>query len=199
MKISDMVETIRQRVKTRLSEFEGIAEIKVEASCFWHTMTAWRFLNERIKDGTFPAGSRSLIQAGTLSWPIVPEDQDDGVSPTHYTYLYEPDNPMNFILMLTGQLPEMHCWNAVTIPGKSPVLIDLCTRYLPEMMRTTCVNGPLEWRTPAPPDYIWRSAHSIPHRVRYEPDLKAISTVLNCAKHAKMMTDKELKSYVRGE
>jgi hypothetical protein len=31
-------------------------------------------------------GYRALIQAGSMSWPIVPPGQDDGKSPTHFSY-----------------------------------------------------------------------------------------------------------------
>lgn len=199
MKIADMIETIRVRVRNRLAEFEG-GEVKIEASCFWHVLITWRFLTERIKDGTLPKGSRVLIQAGSMSWPIVYPVNDDGISPTHFTYKYERNNPDNLILqVLYGALPEMHCWNALMVPNQPPVLIDLTPRYLKHQMEWTCKNAKdMKWLTADPPDYIWGVGDSIPALVYYEPDMAAIATVLRFAVEAKLMTKTELDAYVAG-
>src|ERR1039458_4502496 len=35
-------------------------------------------------------GYRALIQAGSMSWPIMPPGEDDGKSPTHFSYEWSP-------------------------------------------------------------------------------------------------------------
>lgn len=199
MKIKDMVETIRVKVAERiklLAETNG-EEIDEAATCFWTTIIGWQFINERIKAGNFPKGSRVLIQAGTMSWPFVTHEQDDGVSPTHFTYLFEPDAIGNVINLLTGALPEMHCWLALYQPRKGWSLIDLCSRYHKTQFKRLMPGS--EWKAPDPPDYVWGGNESLPDATLYQPDELAIRTVLTFAMESKLMTKVQVLSYLKGE
>src|SRR5208282_5655551 len=50
--------------------------------CFYWSLTLMGVLLQN--------GYRALIQAGSMSWPIVPLGQDDGKSPTHFSYEWSP-------------------------------------------------------------------------------------------------------------
>lgn len=202
--IRDMIETIRVLVKNRLDEFEeSDQEVRIEASCFWHAVVGMKYLQDRVKDGTLPKGTLVLIQAGSMSWPIVKPEDDDGVSPTHFSYVYERDNPDNAInLLLYGALPEMHVWNALLIPKKPPVIVDLCTRYHKdqmEWMNRNCEGFRMKWTAADPPDHLWAMGRDVPAGVIYKPDESAIRTVLQFAMNVKLMTRDEVISYLKGE
>lgn len=117
-------------------------------------------------------GLRPKIQAGSMSWPIVTPEQDDGVSPTHFSYEWSPGSPESLMQLATGGLPEMHVW--VALPDQNEIL-DFSTKSFPEEAKR---HG-LVWRTPPPPDYLWCRAGEQPPRVHYKPDLQAIAFILN--------------------
>src|ERR1035441_6448229 len=50
--------------------------------CFYWSLTLMGVLVQN--------GYRALIQAGNMSWPIVPPGQDDGNAPTHFSYEWSP-------------------------------------------------------------------------------------------------------------
>jgi hypothetical protein len=39
------------------------------------------------------AGLRPVIQAGSLQWPIMTQEEDNGRTPTHFAYMWDPDQP----------------------------------------------------------------------------------------------------------
>ena len=53
----------------------------VGGRCLYWSLTLMGVLLQR--------GYRALIQAGSMSWPIVPPGEDDG-SPTHFSYEWSP-------------------------------------------------------------------------------------------------------------
>lgn len=113
------------------------------------------------------AGLNPTLQAGTLNWPITPPHLDDGVSPTHFSYEFEPEHPLSLLAMATGNLPEMHVWVKLQDTGET---IDFTTRFLKEQFsQMTCG---LKWRTPEPPNTLW--SKKLPLNVLYRPDPRAI-------------------------
>lgn len=96
-------------------------------------------------------GRRAIIQAGTMQWPCVAVD--DGVGPSHFSYMWEPDHPVTQLRIAQNTLPEMHIWAAV--PGKQPgqgELVDLTTCYLPQQCEQ---KAGIPWTAKKPPDYLW--------------------------------------------
>ena len=118
-------------------------------------------------------GIRAIIQAGSASWPRVRPDQDDGVSPTHHSYVWEPDSAVTKARIATGDMPEMHVWAA--IPALRQI-IDMTTRYWPE--QCLLIQG-RNWPGNEPPTYFWGTARELPDGVIYAPDLQAIALALH--------------------
>lgn len=133
-------------------------------SCLYWTLTGAAVLQR--------LGYRPLLQAGSLSWPIVPPDQDDGRSPTHFTYEWSPERPESQAALKLGLLPEIHIW--IGLPDQNE-LVDFSTRWLPAQ----AAREGLVWRTLAPPDFLWCGPSELPERVVYRPDLGAIRFILN--------------------
>ena len=101
--------------------------------CFYWTLTLMGVLLQK--------GYRALIQAGSMSWPIVPPGQDDGKSPTHFFYEWSPWREKSHAALRLGLLPEIHVW--VGLPDQNE-LLDFATKFLPEQ----AVKEGLIWRTP---------------------------------------------------
>ncbi len=110
-------------------------------------------------------GIRTILQAGTMQWPCVAED--DGVSPTHFSYVWEPDSEVTRAMLRLNHMPEMHVWAAV--PSRNEI-IDLTTRYLVEQAKH---RAGLEWSAAPPPDFLWCRADALPAGVRYKPAYEA--------------------------
>jgi hypothetical protein len=55
-------------------------------------------------------GYRALIQAGSMSWPIVSPGQDDGKAATHFSYEWSPWREESQVALKLGLLPEIHVW-----------------------------------------------------------------------------------------
>jgi len=117
-------------------------------------------------------GYRALIQAGSMSWPIVPPGQDDGKSPTHFSYEWSPWREESQAALKLGLLPEIHVW--VGLPDQNE-LLDFTTKFLPEQ----AAKEGLIWRTPAPPDFLWCGPSELPEGVLYKPNLNAIGFILD--------------------
>jgi hypothetical protein len=114
-------------------------------------------------------GIRAIIQAGSASWPRVRPDRDDGVSPTHHSYVWEPDSAVTKARVAAGEMPELHVWAAIPARGE---IIDMTTRYWPKQCRL--IQG-LDWPGDQPPSYFWGAAGELPEGVLYAPDMQAIA------------------------
>jgi hypothetical protein len=123
-------------------------------------------------------GYRALIQAGSMSWPIVPPGEDDGKSPTHFSYEWSPWREESQAALKLGLLPEIHVW--VGLPDQNQ-LLDFSTKFLPQQ----AAKEGLVWRTPPPPDFLWCGPSELPNGVIYKPHLDAIGFILNriCRQH----------------
>ena len=116
-------------------------------------------------------GYRPLIQAGSMSWPIVKPGEDDGKNPTHFSYDWSPWREESQAALKLGMLPEVHVW--VGLPDQNE-LLDFSTKELPEQ---AAANG-LTWRTKPPPDFLWCKPSGLPEGVLYKPNLHAIAFIL---------------------
>lgn len=108
---------------------------------------------------------RAVIQGGSASWPRMRRDQDDGVSPTHFSYVFEIDNPLTIKRIMSNTMPEMHVW--VGIPATSEI-IDMTTGFWPQ--QCLALIG-ADWPGDKPPSYFW--SDRMPSGVVYTPDEKA--------------------------
>jgi len=117
-------------------------------------------------------GYRALIQAGSMSWPIVPPDQDDGKASTHFSYEWSPWREESQAALKLGLLPEIHVW--VGLPDQNE-LVDFSTKGFPQQ----AAKEGLVWRTPRPPDFLWCGPSDLPEGVIYRPNMEAIGFILN--------------------
>ena len=107
-------------------------------------------------------GSRCIIQAGTACWPRIYAYQDDGVSSTHFSYVWEHSmTTMNRIKQ--GLLPEMHAWCAIPETNE---IIDMTTCFAAVQCKKTIGA---EWPGPVLPPYIWATPEKLPDGVIYKP------------------------------
>lgn len=132
--------------------------------CFYWSLTLMGALLQR--------GYRALIQAGSMSWPIVPPGQDDGKAATHFSYEWSPWREESQAALKLGLLPEIHVW--VGLPDQNE-LLDFATKFLPEQ----AAQEGLAWRTAPPPDFLWCGPSELPEGVRYQPDLYATGFILD--------------------
>lgn len=140
-------------VHNRLSRWIGTDHL--DGACLFWAGFARGYLNAHYNVG-------AELVAGTMSWRAVAEEDDDGRSPTHFSYVWEPDHPLSQAALERGLLPEMHVW--VTIPATGEI-IDLSTRYFAN--RATRFMG-IRWTAPKPPPYLWSA--TLPEGVLYAPD-----------------------------
>lgn len=102
-----------------------------------------------------------LIQAGSANFQF---QADDGVSPTHFSYEFDPVEATCRISR--GLLPEIHCWNALR---DTQEIVDVTLRYQPEQARLMLGY---EWQKEfALPDYFWGRPDS--RRIMYRADATA--------------------------
>lgn len=155
----DVKDAVVRRVRSRM---DARAHPRPEAACLdWAALTVQELSRH---------GERCLLQAGSLYWPCAA--QDDGVSPTHFGYLWEARSATTRERLALGLLPEIHVWAA--LPDRREI-VDLTTRYLPQQARS-CAG--LEWTAPPPPDYLWCDLGSLPDGVQYRADLTAVGAAL---------------------
>ena len=139
-------------------------------SCLYWTITGLGVLQS--------LGYRALLQAGSMSWPILPAHLDDGQQPTHFSYEWSPWRSESQAALELGLLPEIHLW--IGLPDQNE-LVDFSTRWLPQQ----AAQEGLVWRTESPPDFLWCGPASLPAGVLYKPEMEAIAFALKiiCAHH----------------
>lgn len=113
-------------------------------------------------------GLRPVIQAGSLQWPIMNREDDDGTSNTHFAYMWHPEHPASLEARAAGALPEMHVWLGLISPN-TQTLIDFSTRDL----RAHAEACGLIWRSGDPPEFLWATADTMPDWVFYIPNREA--------------------------
>lgn len=111
-------------------------------------------------------GYRATIQAGSLQWPRIKPEEDDGVSNTHFAYMWTPGAYESAMSVMMGNLPEMHCWVGIVDQQE---IVDFTTRHL----KTAASALGMAWTAPDPPRYLWCPAKETPHWVCYAPNRDA--------------------------
>lgn len=165
-----LIQTIREtyaRFRTHI-----VTDLPEEQGCLYLAVITAAVLREQLV-------AETKVVAGSMSWPRVNPDQDDGVSPTHFTYKFndpihelglELEDPL--LATLCGRMPEMHVWTLLRISSKLQ-LVDPSTRYI----KAQCARLGVPWLGDDPPDYLWCDATQLPPRVFYVPDGAAIKCV----------------------
>lgn len=115
---------------------------------------------------------RAVLQAGSAQWKCMAID--DGVSSTHFAYMWEM-SPLTQQRLLNNMLPEMHCW--VGIPSTQEI-VDVSTNDLVEQAK---LRAGINWTAELPPDYIWAGRDSFPSDARYMVDPIATAVALRFA------------------
>jgi len=133
------------------------------ASCLYWALAVIRACRE--------CGIRAILQAGTAMWPRLRPEQDDGLSPTHFSYVWEPEAPLTLERLANNLLPEMHVWAAV--PAEQE-MVDLTTSFWPEQCQRLLGR---DWPGDLPPSWLWATCEELPERVVYQADLRAIVAV----------------------
>ena len=110
-------------------------------------------------------GLRLVLQAGSAFWPRMTPEQDDGVSPTHFGYEWDPPNVARHLA--AGHLPEMHAWAGDPVTQD---LVDLTTGQFPAQCQRMLGAG---WPGVRPPLTWWGPARSLPDGVSYTPNRDA--------------------------
>ncbi len=103
-------------------------------------------------------GYHATIQAGSLQWPRIKPEDDDGVMNTHFAYMWTPMwTPGAYesaLSVLMGNLPEMHCWVGII---DTQEIVDFTTRHL----KTAAANLDLAWTAADPPEFLWCASRRI--------------------------------------
>jgi hypothetical protein len=147
--------------KFRIAMWPSVADNP--KACLYHAMAMHRALCECGFDST-----RVLLQAGSATWRVVSEEADDGVSPTHYSYVYEgwPD-------LLS--MPEVHVWVAVLDTVTNEVwIVDTTVQYVKQLAE----EKGLAWAMPEFPPFFWCRYADLPKDCHYEPDKEATWNVM---------------------
>ena len=138
---------------------ERLAGIKNRRGlCLYYANHTMRVLQEH--------GLRAVLQAGSLQWPRITPEQDDGISNTHFAYMWTPTEQASRLSVALGCLPEMHVWVGII---DTQEIVDFTTRHL----RAECEARDMTWTAPDPPPYLWCSVKNIPSWTVYEANKDA--------------------------
>jgi hypothetical protein len=116
-------------------------------------------------------GRNVVLQAGSLQWPRLKPEENDGQVATHFAYMWSPTTPESIASIFHGNLPEMHVWCG---EPETQILIDFSTRNF----TMAAAKLGLAWTAPEPPKYLWTSVATLPPGVVYRPIREA--TLLAC-------------------
>lgn len=108
----------------------------------------------------------AVVQAGSLQWPRVRREEDDGQIDTHFAYMWTPGAADSALSVALGNLPEMHVWVGLL---DTQEIVDFTTRHL----RVAAEARGLAWSAADPPRFLWCSANATPDWVRYWPNRDA--------------------------
>lgn len=159
MNKQEIVDTIEQKLFS-LPNREGL--------CLYYAGTVMETLQSY--------GYKALIQGGSLLWPRIKPEEDDGVMDTHFSYMWSPETLESQIAMSLGALPEMHVWVGLI---DTQEIVDFSTRHLKE----AATNRGHKWIANDPPSYFW--GNQLPDWVRYRPNVEASLLALEIWKQSK--------------
>ena len=142
-------EMLYQRAREHLIAQHGSTEARA-GLCYHWAESAFLALSN--------FGLRPIFQAGDMEWPMVTPEQDDGVSATHFSYIWSEKRGTT--LSPEGNLPEIHIWLGLLETNE---IVDFATGTL----KTLAVEKHgMKWPGPPPPKFIWGAP---PAHARYKP------------------------------
>jgi len=116
-------------------------------------------------------GAEAIVQAGSMQWPMIRNEDDDGICSTHFSFMWnckreelsdlENERLERVIRVGNISLPEMHVWAAIP---ETQEFIDFTVSFLPEQAEEVG----FKWTASRPPDFLWTAA--LPPRVVYRPN-----------------------------
>jgi hypothetical protein len=114
----------------------------------------------------FEAGLYPQPQAGTMQWPCVPAEEDDGICNSHFGFQWDPESEVSRNQVRRSLLPEIHIWLAL---AETHEIVDFSIGNL----HKTCERQQpaIKWRTPVPPPFVWGAP---PDRVVYHATVEAV-------------------------
>ncbi len=142
-----IVEEIREEVKLLFPSD------RTHQSCLYATAASLVVLHRH--------GIKAIPQAGDMCWPRITEEKDDGVSPTHWSYVWSPDDYRSAMAIAAGKLPEIHIWVGILDTNE---VLDINTKFFPRACKESLG---IDWDAPDPPDFLW--TREIPDGVVYRP------------------------------
>jgi hypothetical protein len=115
----------------------------------------------------------------------MPPELDDGTSPTHFAYEWDPESPVARLARVgmspvirrgdgwvAASLPEMHVWLGCPRSGE---VIDFTVGLWPAACLATIGA---QWLAPPPPEYLWTFGAKLPAGVHYVRCRDAIDCVV---------------------
>ena len=148
--------------RRHITDWYGGESFMASGACLYWTQAAMTALSKR--------GRRACLQAGSLHWRIVPESEDDGVSPTHFAYEWSPRSQISSSAIARCQLPEVHIWAG--LPDTNEI-VDFSTGYLKKIAEDSLG---LKWRTADPPQFVFGKP---PDDAIYHPNRESTLFVFN--------------------
>ncbi len=152
-------DAIAGAVRGRVARYRREAR-QVGGVCMYAALAGRRELQER--------GIKAAVIGGSLQWPMATPEEDDGVSATHFAYMWERGwqggklSVLQQVCMVPFVgLPEVHCWLQIEDTGE---LVDFSLYSLHAAAER--VLGREATRKMKVPDYIWGQA---PENVVYTP------------------------------
>ncbi len=119
-------------------------------------------------------GVRLIFQAGSASWMRIRPEEDDGVMNTHFSYVYDPTDPISRRAIAAGLLIEIHAWAADPVSQR---ILDLTIPQIPAACERM---GGMRWSAPRPTeDEVWVTGQDMRRKSWfYRPSLEAIRYAL---------------------
>lgn len=159
---------IYEEVATKVKADPRIGGWRPTGRCLFWAMYAIEAIRAR--------GVRAILQAGSATWRIVREEDDDGVASTHFGYVWSPNEEASRKAIAEGFMPEMHVWAGIP---EDQVLVDLTTGFWPEQAK---LLGGFDWRAGLPPKYYWGPGEDLVEG-RYTPEIGAFRAAIQFVIH----------------
>lgn len=147
---SGVIATVRRRIDENVNDLPVID--------WGRCIVAAHFTCEELLE----RGCKAVLQAGSMQWPRIRPEQDDGKCATHFAYMWTPTSPISQRQLRRGATPELHAWVGIL---DTQEIVDVQTRYFPQACQLLIGQ---DWPGDPPPDYLWAS--EAPHGVVYDLD-----------------------------
>lgn len=143
-----MVKNRRAIEAAAIKRFDRLAGF-VSSTSREHMCLHWAFATA-LALGDF--GYDACVNAGSAEFLAVPDEFDNGIDPTHFSYHWQNESREEIERKYLSAmiLPEMHVWAAV--PSER-LIVDMTTQFLPRLS----ARAGVPWRAPEPPVCLWAS------------------------------------------